>query len=214
MLGIPPRTDATVRITLLIYSCGLVGMLAFSAYHLSRAGHRKERLRRIDHAAIFGMIAGNYTPFAVNTLARRATCTAASSALRKRDRSCLVIGAGPPVITPISRKCRDTSRPASALPILSAVHRFPLGASACARFVRQRAASGMSVVTQTSAGVIRWAIQLSAESGSDGTVIMHTFGRPLGRIGREPFETTKTAKPSRSATRNTSSRTGQASPST
>jgi hemolysin III len=72
MLGIAPEAGAAVTISLLIYICGLIGMLAASAaYHLSRAGSRKELLRRIDHAAIFVMIAGSYTPFAINALPRR-----------------------------------------------------------------------------------------------------------------------------------------------
>ena len=36
-----------------------------------------------------------------------------------------VIGGGPPVLMPISRRCRPTSRPASALPILFGVHGLP-----------------------------------------------------------------------------------------
>jgi hemolysin III len=72
MASVAPRGGVRLTITLLIYSCGLVGMLAGSAaYHLSRAGPGKELLRRIDHAAIFVMIAGSYTPFALNTLPRR-----------------------------------------------------------------------------------------------------------------------------------------------
>jgi hemolysin III len=63
--------DATVKqvATLLVYSFGLIGMLAASAaYHLTRPGRLKSALRRIDHAMIFVMIAGSYTPFALNAL--------------------------------------------------------------------------------------------------------------------------------------------------
>jgi len=48
----------------LIYASGLVAMLGCSAaYHLWRSSGRRELLRRLDHAAIFLMIAGTYTPF-------------------------------------------------------------------------------------------------------------------------------------------------------
>jgi hemolysin III len=51
----------------LIYSAGLLAMLGFSAaYNLAREPRRKELLRRFDHAAIFLMIAGTYTPFIAN----------------------------------------------------------------------------------------------------------------------------------------------------
>jgi hemolysin III len=53
-----------------VYAVGLLGMLAASAaYHLTPPGPRKEVLRRLDHAMIFVMIAGTYTPFALNALA-------------------------------------------------------------------------------------------------------------------------------------------------
>lgn len=63
---------AMLTISLLVYGCGLIGMLAVSAaYNLSRPARRKELLRRADHAMIYVMIAGSYTPFAVNVLPRR-----------------------------------------------------------------------------------------------------------------------------------------------
>jgi len=47
-----------------LYAAGLVTMLGCSAaYHLRHASPRREWLRRFDHAAIFAMIAGTYTPF-------------------------------------------------------------------------------------------------------------------------------------------------------
>ena len=76
-----------------------------------------------------------------------------------------------------------------------------LGDKARPPLARQREANGMSLVMQTSALVTRSAIQSSAMSAPASTVIMVTFGRPVGRIGREPLATTKTGKPSRSATR-------------
>jgi hemolysin III len=49
-----------------IYAAGLVAMLAFStAYNFAKPQHRPA-LRRLDHAGIFLMIAGTYTPFTLN----------------------------------------------------------------------------------------------------------------------------------------------------
>jgi hemolysin III len=49
---------------LALYAGGLMAMLAFSAlYNLAEDGPRKRLYRRLDHAAIFLMIAGSYTPF-------------------------------------------------------------------------------------------------------------------------------------------------------
>jgi len=46
-----------------IYAAGILAMLAFStAYNFARPQHRPT-LRRLDHAGIFLMIAGSYTPF-------------------------------------------------------------------------------------------------------------------------------------------------------
>jgi hemolysin III len=51
---------------LAIYSAGLIGMFAASAAYNSCSPCRmKELLRRIDHAMIFVLIAGTYTPFAL-----------------------------------------------------------------------------------------------------------------------------------------------------
>jgi hypothetical protein len=48
----------------LVYSVCLVAMLGCSAaYNLSSNASRREFLHRLDHAAIFLMIAGTYTPF-------------------------------------------------------------------------------------------------------------------------------------------------------
>lgn len=53
-------------IPLAVYGAGLVAMFACSAgYHLIRKERAKELLRRLDHAAIFVMIAGTYTPLAL-----------------------------------------------------------------------------------------------------------------------------------------------------
>jgi hemolysin III len=60
---------STVFWSVLVYSVALIAMLGFSAaYHLRRASARRELLRRLDHGAIFVMIAGTYTPFTVCVL--------------------------------------------------------------------------------------------------------------------------------------------------
>jgi hemolysin III len=61
--------NTAVFVSVLVYGIGLVAMLVFSAaYHLQRSSGRRDLLRRADHAAIFVMIAGTYTPFTVCTL--------------------------------------------------------------------------------------------------------------------------------------------------
>lgn len=61
-----PRADLTRLVGLGVYAAGLLAMLGCSAlYNLARDGARKRLFRRLDHAAIFAMIAGTYTPFAL-----------------------------------------------------------------------------------------------------------------------------------------------------
>jgi hemolysin III len=61
--------NPAVFLSVLVYSGGLVAMLVFSAtYHLHRSSGRRGLLRRLDHAAIFVMIAGTYTPFTLCAL--------------------------------------------------------------------------------------------------------------------------------------------------
>jgi hemolysin III len=51
-----------------IYAAGLLAMLAFStAYNFAKPQYRPA-LRRLDHAGIFLMIAGSYTPFTTHNL--------------------------------------------------------------------------------------------------------------------------------------------------
>ncbi|MFC3069539.1 PAQR family membrane homeostasis protein TrhA [Phenylobacterium soli] len=51
-----------------IYAAGLLAMLAFStAYNFAKPQYRPT-LRRLDHAGIFLMIAGSYTPFTTHAL--------------------------------------------------------------------------------------------------------------------------------------------------
>jgi hemolysin III len=65
LIGILVRAHAGDRLWPgIIYGFGLLAMLGCSAaYNLARRSPRKELLRRLDHAAIFLMIAGTYTPF-------------------------------------------------------------------------------------------------------------------------------------------------------
>ena len=61
--------DLDRLLTICVYAAGLAAMLGCSAaYNLARASPRKETLRRFDHAAIFVMIAGTYTPFSVDAI--------------------------------------------------------------------------------------------------------------------------------------------------
>ena len=54
-----------------IYVAGLLAMLTCSAlYHVLHTHPRRDWLRRLDHAAIFVMIAGTYTPIAMLGLDR------------------------------------------------------------------------------------------------------------------------------------------------
>lgn len=64
-----PQADARMGLALAVYAAGLLAMLGCSAaYNVSRSPRRRRWLRRIDHAAIFVMIAGTYTPFALVTI--------------------------------------------------------------------------------------------------------------------------------------------------
>ncbi|WP_029063577.1 hemolysin III family protein [Labrenzia sp. DG1229] len=57
--------DPTRQITVMIYAACLMTMLICSAlYNMLARDHKSGILRRLDHAAIFLMIAGTYTPLA------------------------------------------------------------------------------------------------------------------------------------------------------
>ncbi|WP_299472214.1 hemolysin III family protein [uncultured Roseibium sp.] len=57
--------DPTRQITVMIYAACLMTMLICSAlYNMLAKDHKSGLLRRLDHAAIFLMIAGTYTPLA------------------------------------------------------------------------------------------------------------------------------------------------------
>jgi len=63
-------TGLDVVASVTVYCLGLLAMTGFSAAYNLMPHHRpsKQMLRRLDHAAIFIMIAATYTPFAVNRL--------------------------------------------------------------------------------------------------------------------------------------------------
>jgi hemolysin III len=61
--------QALTLVSLAVYGIGLIAVFGFSAgYNMARRPGWKEALRRLDHAAIFVMIAGSYTPFAVSAI--------------------------------------------------------------------------------------------------------------------------------------------------
>jgi hemolysin III len=62
-------TGLPVAVSVFIYCGGLLAMIcASAAYNLAPHGPSKGILRRLDHSAIFIMIAATYTPFAMNRL--------------------------------------------------------------------------------------------------------------------------------------------------
>ena len=64
-----PRHSALLTLGVTLYGCGLLAMLSLSAlYHTTGHPSRRALLQRFDHAAIFVMIAGSYTPFALAKL--------------------------------------------------------------------------------------------------------------------------------------------------
>ena len=61
-----PSDDGLTLAALGLYAGGMLAMFGCSAlYNLAGDGGRTSVLRRLDHAAIFLMIAGTYTPFSV-----------------------------------------------------------------------------------------------------------------------------------------------------
>jgi len=65
-----PRQSALMIFSVAVYGLGLLGMISASAlYNFAAPSRRKEWFRRIDHAAIFLLIAGTYTPFALVRMA-------------------------------------------------------------------------------------------------------------------------------------------------
>ena len=71
LVALAASADAVTLSSVLVYSMGLTAMLGCSAaYHMQRSSEYREVLRRLDHAAIFVMIAGTYTPFTAGILGR------------------------------------------------------------------------------------------------------------------------------------------------
>lgn len=70
LLALAARSDNLLAgLALGPYVTGMVAMFGFSAlYNLATEGRWKPRLRRLDHAAIFVMIAGTYTPVVALTI--------------------------------------------------------------------------------------------------------------------------------------------------
>lgn len=67
-----PAATPRQIVSVAIYLFGLLGMLAASAaYNLARPGRAKARLRVLDRSMIYVMIAGSYTPFALDALSQR-----------------------------------------------------------------------------------------------------------------------------------------------
>jgi hemolysin III len=63
-LAAPAARGAAELASVVVYAAGLVAMLGISAaYNMAPVSRLKWRLRPFDHAAIFVMIAGTYTPF-------------------------------------------------------------------------------------------------------------------------------------------------------
>ncbi|HYZ33650.1 MAG TPA: hemolysin III family protein [Crenalkalicoccus sp.] len=64
-MTVPRSAGPGPAIALGLYAAGLLAMLGCSAlYNLAGEARRRALLRRLDHSAIFGMIAGTYTPVA------------------------------------------------------------------------------------------------------------------------------------------------------
>ncbi|MEO3472099.1 hemolysin III family protein [Roseomonas sp. CAU 1739] len=65
-LTLPAHARPGPVAALAFYALALVAMLGFAlSYNLARGARMRAVLRRLDHAAIFLMIAGTYTPFAL-----------------------------------------------------------------------------------------------------------------------------------------------------
>jgi len=61
-----PHVDGRAALGLCLYAPALLAMLgASAAYNLTAPSRLKALLRRLDHAAIFVLIAGTYSPFAL-----------------------------------------------------------------------------------------------------------------------------------------------------
>lgn len=65
-----PLLSTTQMAGIFLYAGSLILLFTASAvYHHSRQPQRRLRLKQLDHAAIYGLIAGTYTPFLMISLA-------------------------------------------------------------------------------------------------------------------------------------------------
>lgn len=72
LIQIAPSAPALSVASIAVYGAGLLAMLGFSAgYNMVSKPNWKRVLRRLDHAAIFVMIAGTYTPFSLIAIGGR-----------------------------------------------------------------------------------------------------------------------------------------------
>jgi len=73
LLAVARAQTPTARIAAVVYAIGLTALFGVSAaYHRGRwSAAARSRMKRLDHATIFVMIAGSYTPLCVVTLGGR-----------------------------------------------------------------------------------------------------------------------------------------------
>ena len=72
-LAVLPRLAAVPAASVALYAASLIAVFAASAaYNLVGHARWKAALRRLDHAAIFILIAGTYTPFGTRAIGRDA----------------------------------------------------------------------------------------------------------------------------------------------
>jgi hemolysin III len=62
------RGDVGLVVAVSVYAVGMLAMLGFSTAYNFAKPHWRPLLRRLDHAGIFLMIAGSYTPFTTHNL--------------------------------------------------------------------------------------------------------------------------------------------------
>jgi hemolysin III len=66
LIGAAPQSGFALKASLVVYGGALVAMLGCSAHYNAKCeSRRRDLFRRLDHAAIFVMIAATYTPFLV-----------------------------------------------------------------------------------------------------------------------------------------------------
>lgn len=68
LVAVAPRGDAWNVTSLAIYGASLVLLYSLSTLYHSTRGKTKDFFRRLDHSAIYLLIAGTYTPFTLVTL--------------------------------------------------------------------------------------------------------------------------------------------------